>query len=340
MGIDMGGLWTWMTLLICIESYAVKEIGAGGAQGGFDLVRRVTGAQIHKAVLTQRGYIQFLRWELSVPEIHEFTFCEWIKSTNLTYPHSIFSYSKNGTDRLVRAWISPFGRSLHLEINSIEILAEPAIILEDQWYHICLSWDNREGRYGLWVDGKIKVDDFFLGMAGHVIPASGDLVLGQEFTDFDKGLEEGIEGAVLGFNLLLASAFDVKSRFIEINNLDEGPMVAPINFPKYPGSGVRGGVSSGQRRPIHSNYPPSAMYARKSGSRGAAHHRIRETRQTARTPLGLRLIENGYYHCEEGRGSPYVGGSKLLVSWTRTPVRVFGGAVLKNVDSQCGIFHS
>ncbi|XP_015116863.1 uncharacterized protein LOC107041024 [Diachasma alloeum] len=331
----MDGLGMWVTLLICMESYAIGEIGAGGSQGGFDAGRRATAASMHKAVLTQRGYIQFLRWQLPVPEIHEFTFCEWIKSTNLTYPHSIFSYSKNGTDRLVRAWISPFGRSIHLEINNIEILSEPAIILEDQWYHICQSWDNREGRYGLWIDGKIKVDDTFPDMAGHVIPASGDVVLGQEFTDFDKGLEEGIEGAVLGFNLLLASAFDVKSRFIEINNLDDGPLTAPINFPKFPGSDVRGGGSSGRRRPIPSNYPPSAMYARKSGA-----YRIRATRQTSRTPLGLRLIETGYYHCEEGRGSPYVRGSKLLVSWTRTAVRVFGGAVLKNVDSQCGIFNA
>uniref|UniRef100_A0A0C9RZ06 PTX3 protein n=1 Tax=Fopius arisanus TaxID=64838 RepID=A0A0C9RZ06_9HYME len=331
----MHGFWVWMTLLISIEIYVVEEISAARTPGGFQ-TGRITRASIYKAVLTQRGYIQFLRWQLSVPEINEFTFCEWVKSTNLTYPHSIFSYSKNGTDRLVRAWISPFGRSIHLEINKIEIMAEPTIILENQWYHICQSWDNREGRYGLWIDGKIKVDDTFPEMAGQVIPAGGDIVVGQEYTDFDKGLEEGIEGAVLGFNLLLVSAFDVESTFIEINHLDDGRLMAPINFPKFPVGGE--GISSGRRRPIYPNYPPSAMYARKPGNPRAL--RIRGTRQAKQVPLGLRLIETGYYHCEEGRGSPYLGGSKLLISWTRTPVRVFGGALLKNVDSQCRIFNA
>jgi hypothetical protein len=35
-----------------------------------------------------------------------------------------------------------------------------------------------------------------------VIPGGGDVVVGQEYTDFDKGLDDGIEGEVFGFNLL------------------------------------------------------------------------------------------------------------------------------------------
>lgn len=33
-------------------------------------------------------------------------------------------------------------------------------------------------------------------------------MVGQEYTDFDKGLDDGIEGSIVGFNLLLSSAFD------------------------------------------------------------------------------------------------------------------------------------
>lgn len=50
--------------------------------------------------------LQFLRWELPVPEIEEFTFCMWIKSANLTYSHSIFSYSSEYTKLLAN--VNPF----------------------------------------------------------------------------------------------------------------------------------------------------------------------------------------------------------------------------------------
>lgn len=32
------------------------------------------------------------------------------------------------------------------------------------------------------------------------------MVVGQEYTDFDKGLEDGIEGEIYGFNFVLSSA--------------------------------------------------------------------------------------------------------------------------------------
>jgi hypothetical protein len=35
-----------------------------------------------------------------------------------------------------------------------------------------------------------------------VIPGGGDVVVGQEYTDSEKGLDDGIEGEVFGFNLL------------------------------------------------------------------------------------------------------------------------------------------
>lgn len=36
---------------------------------------------------------QFLRWELPVPKLTEFTFCLWMESYDLTHSHPIFSYS-------------------------------------------------------------------------------------------------------------------------------------------------------------------------------------------------------------------------------------------------------
>ncbi|XP_076300241.1 uncharacterized protein LOC143218725 [Lasioglossum baleicum] len=300
---------------------------------------------MHKVELTQKGYIQFLRWELPVPELTEFTFCLWLKSVDLTHPHSIFSYSKNEKDRLVRAWVSSRGRSVHLEIAGKKVFATPTDIHENRWYHLCQSWENQAGRYALWVNGALWVQGRSEESIGHVIPSKGDIVLGQEYTDFDKGLEEGVEGAVLGFNLLLSSAFEP----LKLGLGDPETIYIPMDpFSMIPSKPMHRSLVYGARtiyrvvpfeyhRIIRSidDYPRSRSRSRTSRLNSMRPH---DSHSLQKMPLGLQLVQLTYHHCEIGRGSPFIGGSSMLISWTRTPVRVFGGAVVKNVRSKCGTF--
>ncbi|XP_076237314.1 uncharacterized protein LOC143181022 [Calliopsis andreniformis] len=321
-----------------------------GSSNQAEWERRRLRTPMHKVELTQKGYIQFLRWELPVPEIREFTFCLWLKSNDLTHPHSIFSYSKNERERLVRAWIAPHGKSIHLKIGGTQVFETPSDILENRWYHVCQSWENKTGRYGLWINGNLWTHGSSQKTLGHVIPSGGDIVLGQEYTDFDKGLEDGIEGSVLGFNLLLASAFD------------------PLAI-----SHAREASYDSNALPSASSYARSSLVARiptQMSQRGVVfvpvyHHRFRrhvndrpagrseegsrridlgseragfDPSRLKKEPLGLQLVKLSYVRCEIGRGSPFIGGPLMLISWSRTPVRVFGGAVLKNVNSDCGNF--
>ncbi|XP_012285016.1 uncharacterized protein LOC105702211 [Orussus abietinus] len=404
---------------------------------------------LHKAILTQRGYIQFLRWDLPVPEIKEFTFCLWIKSTNFTYSHPIFSYSKNEKDRLVRSWISPDGTDVNLEIDNVEIFSHPVFLKEHIWYHVCQSWDNSYGRYGVWIDGHLVAEGYSEKMVGHVIPSKGDIVLGQEYTDFDEGLEDGIEGAILGFNLVLASAFEksginfpkspsfsesfgkgtefpypliptkeptinhgakpsfpgnskfvptkflktasdldvativelirkaksspenLKTRILQdnpfpgnIHPLDQSTRISEFDHdfvPIYTDRSDSAGFGDHQDSTFHRNQTkwtysesPEGRYIvhrRRTRSseghfqeeyggesysdRGTEHFKLIEWKSR---PLGLQLMELTYHHCLIGRGSPSIGGSLMLISWTRTPVQVFGGAIIKNARSQCGKF--
>lgn len=48
---------------------------------------------LYKVKLTQRGYIQFLRYIADIPPLQEYTFCLWFMSKNLTHSHPLFSYS-------------------------------------------------------------------------------------------------------------------------------------------------------------------------------------------------------------------------------------------------------
>lgn len=65
---------------------------------------------------------QFLKWELPVPEIHEFTFCLWVKSTDLTYPHSILSYSSEYSSMKSRFDIAPLISSLCIFLQYMNFL--------------------------------------------------------------------------------------------------------------------------------------------------------------------------------------------------------------------------
>lgn len=233
------------------------------------------------------------------------------------------------------------------------------------------------------VNGRIR----FLQLAGHVIPEGGDIVLGQEYTDFDKGLEEGIEGAVLGFNLLLASAF---------SSLDSGPHQRPsfrrsVNGTADPAEAppvaetrtrtVRRDLDLGAARaldrlvstlfalspnwsrrisrtddaeaaggPAISSSPPSIVNGTRTEETPAIRRHaialgtddwteeIDLSGKSSNVPLGLQLMKLSYVRCQLGRGSPPIGGPLMLISWSRTPVKVFGGAVIKNVGNECGKF--
>ncbi|XP_076684093.1 C-reactive protein 1.4 [Andrena cerasifolii] len=322
-----GSVFGPVRLIACLATLSCLAAAGQGA-----------GTPMHKVQLTQKGYIQFLRWELPVPRLTEFTFCLWLESVDLTHPHSIFSYSKNEKDRLVRAWISPHGRSVHLEIGGTQVFAAAADIRENRWYHVCQSWENQAGRYAMWINGQLWVHGRSEKTAGHVIPRGGDIVVGQEYTDFDKGLEDGIEGSVLGFNLLLASAFDPHEAPHESIAPPSASSYATVPiFARIPPRAVQRSVDHG-RRPVYAFAPNQRRRVRRYREDPRPDVATFAQPRQARDPLGLQLVKLSYVRCEIGRGSPYIGGPLMLISWSRTAVRVFGGAVIKNAKSDCGRF--
>lgn len=203
----------------------------------------------------------------------------------------------------------------------------------------------------------------------YVIPGGGDVVLGQEYTDFDKGLEEGIEGSVLGFNFLLASAFDsldggYQRPFRSINGTTDQAMVPLVRMKMARrDSNLRAARALDRlismRFALNPNWSSKIFQQTASivspyrlnianGTRKEETLPIRknaifnddliEEINLSGKPLGIQLVKLSYSHCQLGRGSPPIGGSLMLISWSRTPVRMFGGATIKNVGNECGKF--
>ncbi|KAI4465571.1 hypothetical protein MML48_3g00010078 [Holotrichia oblita] len=139
------------------------------------------------------------------------------------YLPSAICLSRRDTERLIRSWVTPGGKNLNLEILENEIFSVPVELAENRWYHICQSWLSLTGGWIVFIDGqakligfseKVNYEKYFLcnmnvflyEMRSVKIPSGGEIVVGQEYTDFDKGLDDGIEGDIYGFNLVLASA--------------------------------------------------------------------------------------------------------------------------------------
>jgi hypothetical protein len=189
-------------------------------------------------------------------------------------------------------------------------------------------------------------------------------VVGQEYTDFEKGLDDGIEGEVFGFNLLTSdlsairlSRFETQSKALVpprthyATNSAKVPSWLPLRALQGLHLELKGAASD--KRLIR--WPEDTVSSRKASKGnpgvipvrwpdddrndgGALHAKVRLVRDASlRLNPGLELVERSYSQCAEMRGSP-LEKSRLLVAWASTPVRVFGGAIIKKANPVCGDF--
>ena len=170
--------------------------------------------------------------------------------------------------------------------------------------------------------------------------------MGQEYTDFDKGLDDGIEGDVFGFNFVLSptSYSDFPSRrHYAISNEE---IRQPSTYPHRSAVDVPDVFSYFSVQPNRKPKSFSDIFDNMFGLVDAPAIRMQPNRRIhlgsriindiesfTPKPTGLKLVELSYI-CFLGKGAP-VSGKDVLISWTKTPVRVFGGAILKNVPPFC-----
>lgn len=197
-------------------------------------------------------------------------------------------------------------------------------------------------------------------------------MVGQEYTDFDKGLDDGIEGDVFGFNFVLSSTqtIPMKPAGYPLRRRFDGtkPWSQPVNTYQFPlgsrlndghtdldireifplrreAAGVQGRFSRSIFQDVMSLFDtevqssriltPNRFYAKiPPFSHELTNRRIsNEAVHDGSKPLGLLLVELSF-DCAFKKGAP-LSEKGVLVSWTKSPVRVFGGAILKKVQPFC-----
>ncbi|KAK5646905.1 hypothetical protein RI129_005369 [Pyrocoelia pectoralis] len=354
-----------------------KQTGIGIANSFHNIYPKFNDL-INIVSLTQEGYIQFLRYMVDVPVINEFTFCIWFKSRNLTYAHPLLSYSEDEKTRYIRSWISPYGKEVNLAIMEKQVFTIVSNFRKKKWYHLCQSWESSKGYWSYFLNGKLVLANYEPKLQGVQIPKGGDIVVGQEYTDFDKGLDDGIEGDIFGFNMVLSSAgrhpdltsvltppLDIQRRVYHQNGRQPEPngqtysdvpsvlsyfKIGPSRLPKgmwdngknlfhnflnWFGSEERIRIKPHldddyYRYPFETGIPVVKEGATK---RITSYGIMNDINGIIQKSLGLQLVELSY-NCALRKGSP-IKNKKMLVSWTTTPVRVFGGAILKNIRPFC-----
>lgn len=153
--------------------------------------------------------------------------------------------------------------------------------------------------------------------------------MGQEYTDFDKGLDDGIEGDIFGFNMVLEAVVPPPSS--RRRHSDGHTVLSNAIF-------VRKRIRTGRENMNETSTRVKRQLSYASFQMGPFQPRFvmvppRRATHLASKTLGLQLVELSY-DCARSRGAP-IPSDRALVSWTKTPVRVFGGAVIKQVDPFC-----
>ena len=73
---------------------------------------------------------------------------------------------------------------------------------DDQWHQICTTWENVNGEWKLYKDGKMEKTGTGL-KTGYVIQAEGSLVLGQEQDSTGRGFQksQSFQGSLTNVNV-------------------------------------------------------------------------------------------------------------------------------------------
>ncbi|CAG4942549.1 unnamed protein product [Colias eurytheme] len=161
---------------------------------------------VYKIILTQKGFAQFLQYDVETPPMREFTFCTWIKLYEFNREQSIFSYVTHGNNRVVRLWLDSGGRYMKVALNGKISSSNPVELVKDVWHNICLSYQSDYGAWALYIDGHLVSCEAAESLNGFVLPPSGSIILGYGTTE--SGASGGIEGEIFGANMILASTIE------------------------------------------------------------------------------------------------------------------------------------
>ncbi|XP_069365001.1 MATH and LRR domain-containing protein PFE0570w-like [Maniola hyperantus] len=161
---------------------------------------------VFKIVLTQKGFRQFLQYDVETPPIREFTFCTWLRVFDLSHDQSVFTYVGNGNNRVIQLWLDSGGKFMKISLNGRTFSSTLVDITENTWRHACLSYQSDFGAWAIYMDGRLASCEAAQSLYGFVLPGGGSIIIGYGTTN--NGITHGLEGEIFGANMILKSTIE------------------------------------------------------------------------------------------------------------------------------------
>ncbi len=135
--------------------------------------------------------------------LQSFTICLWAKVTQSLNKTVLFSYGTKTNPQELQLLLAR--HSLLLTVGGETDLVEAhSVVTDGQWGHFCAAWSSEQGLASLWVNGE-NVARVPGVIEGHVLPANGFILLGQErsrsgiYRDLDSSV--AFTGKMTGVNM-------------------------------------------------------------------------------------------------------------------------------------------
>ncbi|CAH3026090.1 unnamed protein product [Porites evermanni] len=135
----------------------------------------------------------------SASDVTAFTVCMWIKVGDQSDDGTLFSYATEDQDN--ELLITDYSR-FKILIGGSKVTLDGVTANDDEWHHICTTWENGEGSWHFYIDTELKGSgsDF---ETGHVISSGGIVILGQDQDEYGGGFEsdQSFNGKMFGVNM-------------------------------------------------------------------------------------------------------------------------------------------
>ncbi|KAJ7382135.1 Neuronal pentraxin-1 [Desmophyllum pertusum] len=125
-----------------------------------------------------------------------FTVCFFVKLKDPDTPSSaltVYSYAASASPSGNGIYVCLSSPNIAINIGTpkqIDEIKTNSKIEDDQWHHVCVTWENSKGEWQLYMDGQLKENGTGM-MKDHHNPSGGTVVFGQDQDSVGGGFETG-----------------------------------------------------------------------------------------------------------------------------------------------------
>ncbi|ALC48179.1 b6 [Drosophila busckii] len=129
---------------------------------------------VKKFAFNQDGIVDYNN---KLPELEQFTTCLWMRFTNHSGDHVLFTYETEKETREIQIWVANAQNSsfLSMAIKGQQMYRLNYPLRMRQWHHMCSSWNGKTGEWQVWLKAERIGRGFHNSLVGYKIPANGKM---------------------------------------------------------------------------------------------------------------------------------------------------------------------